>query len=499
MLRGIRLKILSGSAVVLLASALSLAAEGTLIDAVKNGNLDEVRALLKQRVDVNAIEGDGSTALHWASHLDNLPGADLLIRAGANVNAANDIGVTPLYLACTNRNGRMVDRLVTAGANPNAILLSGETVLMECARTGDLDAVKALLAGGANVNAMGSSHAQTALMWAAAQRHAKIVAALIESGADVRARSRTYQSIVTSEGQGLEKRKDPAELNYTVLRGGSTPLLFAARSDDVESARLLLAAGADVNDALPDGTSALTLAAHSGNEAVATLLLEKGANPNEAGVGYTPLHAAVLRGEPGLVKALLTHRANPNVRITAGTPIRRSSQDFAIPKALIGATPYFMAAKFLEVEIMRTLIAAGADPALGTPDGTTPLMAAAGTGASLSSDRRGVGTDDGGGRLEPQSRVLDAVQAAIDLGGDVNATNQAGNTALHSAAFLGYDSVVQRLVDRNAAVNAKNKRGQTPLAMLTGREIAAANAVFSPVEGAFPSTVALLRKLGATD
>ena len=126
-------------------------------------------------------------------------------------------------------------------------------------------------------------------------------------------------------------------------------------------------------------------------------------------------------------------------------------------------------------------------------------MAAAGTGASLNSDRRGLSTDDGGGKLEPQSRVLDAVQAAIDLGGDVNAINQAGNTALHSAAFLGYDPVVQRLVDRNAAVNVKNKRGQTPLAMLTGRDVAAANAVFSPVEAAFPSTVALLRKLGATE
>jgi ankyrin repeat protein len=492
---------LNGLGIALLASSLGLAAAGEapLIDAVKSKNLDEVRALLKQRADVNATHGDGSTALLWASHLDDLAAADLLIRAGANVNAANDIGVTPLYLACTNRNGRMVNRLVTERANPNAVLLSGETVLMECARTGALDAVKALLAGGANLNAAGSSHQQTALMWAAARRHPKVVAVLIEFGADVRARSRTYRSTVTSEGQGLEKRKDPAELNYTVLRGGSTPLLFAARADDAESARLLLAAGADVNDALPDGTSALTLAAHSGNESVAMLLLEKGADPNGAAIGYTALHAAVLRGELELVKALLARGANPNALITAGTPIRRSSQDFALPKGLIGATPYFLAAKFLEVPIMRALAAAGADPKLGTPDGTTPLMAAAGVGASLSSDRRGVGTDDGGGTLEPQSRILDAVQAAIDLGGDVNAANQAGNTALHGAAFLGYDSVVQRLVDRNAMINAKNKRGQTPLAMLTGRDVAAANAVFSPVEGAFPSTVALLRKLGATD
>ena len=123
-------------------------------------------------------------------------------------------------------------------------------------------------------------------------------------------------------------------------------------------------------------------------------------------------------------------------------------------------------------------------------------MAAAGTGASLNSDRRGLSIDDGGGKLEPQSRVLDAVQAAIDLGGDVNAVNQAGNAALHGAAFLGYDSVVQRLVDRNAAVNVKNKRDQTPLAMVTGRDAAAANAVFSPVEPAFPSTCGIAAQAG---
>ena len=120
-----------------------------------------------------------------------------------------------------------------------------------------------------------------------------------------------------------------------------------------------------MNDALPDGTSALTLAAHSGNEAVATLLLEKGADPNAAAVGYTALHAAVLRSEIRLVEALLARGANPNAPITAGTPIRRSSQDFALPKALIGATPYFLAAKFLEVPMMRALAAAGADPRRG--------------------------------------------------------------------------------------------------------------------------------------
>jgi uncharacterized protein len=163
-----------------------------------------------------------------------------------------------------------------AGANPNAALLNGETVLMTCARAGDAAAVRALLAGGASVNAKERAHDQTALMWAAAESHPDVVAALLERGADVRARSRTYDQTVTSE---VTQRAGREELNYTVPRGGSTPLLFAARAGDADSARLLLAAGADVNDALPDGTTVLVLAAHSGQGGVGFLLLDKGANP----------------------------------------------------------------------------------------------------------------------------------------------------------------------------------------------------------------------------
>ena len=173
-------------------SAVAAAGDLRLVDAVKSKNAEAVQALLKQRVDVNAPQGDGATALHWAVHFDDLHIADLLIRAGARVNAANDTGVTPLFLACTNRNAAMVERLLTAGANPNAALLNGETVLMTCSRTGEIGAVKALLARGANVNAKEPSHDQTALMWAAAQKHPQVVQALVEHGADVRARSRIY-------------------------------------------------------------------------------------------------------------------------------------------------------------------------------------------------------------------------------------------------------------------------------------------------------------------
>jgi ankyrin repeat protein len=477
------------------ASVGAAAADAPLVDAVKSRNVAAVQALLKQHVEVNAPLGDGATALHWAVHFDDLQIADLLIRAGARVNAANDTGVTPLFLACTNRNAAMVEKLLAANANPNAALLNGETVLMTCSRTGEIGAVNALLARRANVNVKEPSHDQTALMWAAAQRHPRVVQALIEHGADVHARSRIYNQTVTSE---VTQRAGREELNYSVQRGGSTPLLFAARNGDAESARILVEAGADVNDTLPDGTSALVLAAHSGQQAVGILLLDKGADPNAAKVGYTALHAAVLRNGLDLVKALLAHGANPNAQMTQGTPVRRNSEDFELPATLIGATPYLLAAKFLEVDIMRVLAAGGADPRQPMKTGATPLMAAAGLGAGANTDRRGLSALDGG-KVEEEGRVLDATRAAIELGGDVNAVSEAGDTALHAAAALGYNTVVQFLADHGAQLNLKNKRGQTALASIAARKGEGTTAADRANQAPRQSTVDLLRKLGATE
>jgi uncharacterized protein len=482
-------------AVFTFAISLTAAADLRLIDAVKARDLARVRTLLTETVDVNARQGDGATALHWAVHRDEAAVVDLLIAAGAKADVSDDTGATPLHLACENRRGAMVQRLLAAGANPNAVLVGGATVLMTCARAGEAAGVRALLARGADVNAKEPSHSQTALMWAAAQKHPEAVAALVEAGADVRARSRDYAQTVTSE---VTQRAGREELNYTVTRGGSTALLFAARSGDVESARLLLGAGADVDDALPDGTSALVLAAHSGHGGVAALLLDKGANPDAAAIGYTALHAAVLRSDLTLVNTLLAHHANVNATITKGTPVRRNSQDFELPKTLIGATPYLLAAKFLEVEIMRALAAGGADTRTPMKDGTTPLMAAAGMGITppaqderRGTDRRGLAILDGG-KVEPESRVLETVSTALALGADINAANPAGDTTVHIAAAHGYDSVLRLLAERGADLNVANKRGLTPLGALVGRS-------GSPARSARQTTIALLRTLGARD
>jgi ankyrin repeat protein len=469
---------------------LSAASDLRLIDAIKAHDTAAVRALLKARADVNATQGDGTTALHWAVRYDDSAIVDLLLRAGARVNVANDVGVTPLYLACTNRNATLVDELLKAEADPNATLLNGETVLMNCSRTGNAASVKALIAAGAKVNAREPEHNQTALMWASAENHAEAVQVLLEAGADIRARSRTYTQTVTSE---VTQRAGREELNYTVFRGGSTPLLFAARSGDAESVRLLLAAGADVNDTLPNGMSALVLAAHSGNGPAARLLLEKRADPDAAGIGYTALHAAILRSDLAFVKDLLAHGANPNAQITKGTPLRRNSQDYNLPATLIGATPYWLAAKFIEPEIMRALIAGGADPTKAINDATTPLMAAAGLkeGNARDADRRGLALIDGG-KLPEEARIIETVAIALQSG-DINAANRNGDTAMHAAAAMNYDGVIKLLAEKGANLNAKNTRGLTPLAALTGGRNR------QTTENSRNSTIELLRKLGGTE
>jgi ankyrin repeat protein len=486
---------------------LAASSDRPLIEAVRNRDVQAVQTLLKQRADVNAPQGDGATALHWAAHLDDLVIADLLIRAGAHPSAANDVGATPLHLACTNRGAPMVERLLAAGANPDARLLNGETVLMTCARAGEARAVRALLVHGAMVDAKESAHDQTALMWAAAQRHPDVVQLLVEAGADMRARSRTYPQTVV----GVQTQRAGREaLNYTVLRGGSTPLLFAARVGDVASAGVLLDAGADANDALPDRTSALVLAAHSGHGGVAALLLDHGADPNAFGTGYTALHAAVLKSDVTLVKALLAHGADPDMRMVRGTPLRRDTTDFNLPATLIGSTPYVLAARFLEAEIVRALAAGGADRTLTMPDGATPLMIAAGMGMRRDESRRGIAVIDFG-KVEPEGRVFETVRAVVLVGADVNAANQAGDTAMHAAVAQGYDTVVQFLGDHGAQVNAKNRRGLTPLGTLLsggrgrGRGGAAdvngadLTGVDAPAESPHQSTASLLRKLGAVE
>ena len=459
-----------------------------LIEAVKSADTESVRALLAQGVDVNAPQGDGATALHWAAHRNDLETAGVLLGAGANANAANELGATPLWLASLSGSGAMVERLLEAGAHPNVALSSGETPLMSAARAGNTAAVSLLLAHSADVNATGAL-GQTALMWAVAQQHADVARTLIEHGADVRARSDVWHQLENTAGN------TNASGDFEMAHGGSTPLLFAARHGDIETARVLMAAGADVNDTAAAGTSVLVQAVHSGHGALAAYLLDEGADPNATDAGYTALHAAVLRADLETVKTLLAHGAEPNALVLHGTPGRRFSADYSLRAQYIGTNAFWLAAKFADdVDIMRVLADAGADPLVTPEDGTTAVKAAVGLPKGIENRRAQTG-------LPPRDAVLDerlsleAARLTIELGVDVNAANQSGDTPLHDAARLGYNTIIQLLADQGADVNAKNKREQTPLSLAEARQ---------PLTGNYndndhQSTADLLRRLGAKD
>ena len=473
-----------------LAGVAAADAEAPLITAVKSADISKAQSLIRQGVDVNAPQGDGATALHWAVHRNNLAAADLLIRAGAKLNAANELGATPLWLSAVNGSAAMIERLLKAGANPNVGLASGETPLMTAARTGNVTAVRLLLAHGASVNSA-AFHGQTALMWAVEQQHADVARTLIEGGADIHARSDVWQQLENTAGNA-----NPTG-DFEMAHGGSTPLLFAARTGDVGTGRVLLDGGARINDTAADGTSALVVAAHSGHGAFAAYLLERGADPNAAAAGYTALHAAVIRGDLDLVKALLVHGADPNASVLHGTPGRRLGADYSLRHQMIGANACWLAARFAEIPILRVLMEHGASVLAVPKDGTTSLKAAMGFVRGFTENRQYRYGLPPMNSEEEEGLTLEAARIAVGHGVDVNAADTAGETALHDAVRRGFDSVIEFLAEHGADVNARNRRKETPLAMaLASRPDIG---VSSQDNRGRQSTLDLLRRLGAKE
>lgn len=423
-----------------------------LIEAAKSSDRGAVRALIAKGADVNAVEPDGTTALHWASYRDDVESADAILRAGAKVNSANDLGATPLWIASLNGSAAMVRRLLQAGANPNAALLLGETPVMVASRSGSTEVVEQLLAKGANVNAS-AARGQTALMWAVAQNHPDVVKVLLARGADVHAKSDVWSQVMAVPPHGL------LEYNRAVPHGGDTALMFAARAGDLDSAKLLVSAGANVNDADAWGVSATVLAAHAGSTDVVEFLLDRGADPNAAAAGFSALHAAIMHRDEKMVAALLARGADPNAPLQTWTPTRRSSRDFNFAPELVGATPFWLAARFTEPEIMRLLVKHGANPLVvhraeyadlsqtRQTQVTTPLMAAVGMGGGVAWVRPDLRT------FEPL--MLEAVKLAVDLGVDLNAANADGRTALDAATAFHYETVVKYLVEKGARPGVK--------------------------------------------
>lgn len=409
-----------------------------LVEAAKGQDWEGVRRLIGEHADVNAKAPDGATALHWASYWDHVEAAELLIRARADVNAANDLGATALWNASMNGSAAMVRALLRAGSDPNAALLSGESPVMTAARTGAPDVLELLLAAGADPNARGTRD-QTALMWAASQGHSEAVRVLLAHGADVDARSENWSQVMA-----VPPHADPAN-QQDVPHGGNTALLFSARVGDLASARLLIEAGADVDAVDAMGLSPTVLAAHSGFGELLDLLLEAGANPDAAGAGFAALHAAILRRDERAARALLAHGADPNVRITNWTPTRRASADWSIHPSLVGATPFWLAARLSQPDVMRLLAEHGADPLfvhrvhyIGSAgsfgneprdEATTALMAAVGMGGP-----RGLAF------VEPDpadvpALAMEAARVAVELGVDPAALDSEGQTAIDGSRY----------------------------------------------------------------
>ena len=435
-------------ALVLTAGVAFGAGRPPIVAAAKSGDREALLALLAKKVDVNSAEADGTTALHWASHRDDVESAQLLIRAGATVNAANDLGATPLWIACETGSVAMVRALLQAGANPNLALLLGETPLMVASRSGNADVVEQLIRKGAQVNVR-AARGQTALMWAVAQRHPDAVKVLLAHGANVRERSDVWQQMMAVPPHGVPL------YNRVIPQGGDTALLFAARVGDVRSAQLLVAAGADVNDADASGVSATVMAAHSGFGELVEFLLERGADANAAAAGFSALHAAIMRRDIRVATALLAKGADANALVKAWTPTRRSSKDYNFAPELVGATPYWLAARFSQPELMRLLLKHGAEarvvhhgkyhaeePVEPRSHVTNAVMAATGMGGGVAwvlPDRR-----------EREALMLEAVTLAVQQGADVNAVNIDGRTALDAARALKFERVTSFLVAHGA-------------------------------------------------
>ena len=429
----------------LLAASSSFAAgKVPLVEAVKARDAAAVRMLLKAPNAANVATADGTTPLHVATDIDDVATAQLLLRSGANVKAANRYGVTPMYSAAVNGSARMIELLLDAGADPNVALREGETALMTASRTGVVEAMRVLLSPGGE-----------------GQREGDVEAA---DGADVGGARRQRR------GGEAPARSRSAGRDRSLF--GWTPLLFAARQGEIGSIEALLGAGADIDETLPDGTSALVTAVQGLNYEAAAFLAKHGIDPNASAQGWTALHQIAWsrrpqRGQnnPGqkpqggvssleLAKILVEHGADVNARQT-----KEPSSDMEGRNSLnrYGATPLFLAAKSVDVPLMETFLALGADPFLANIDGDSPLMVAAGVGVYSQGESPGA----------PEESA-DAVKLLIKLGAAVNDVDKNGETALHGPAWRGSNEAATLLVDAGAKLDARNNRGWLPLTIADG-------------------------------
>jgi uncharacterized protein len=501
------------SSIVLIALlAFAASADTRLADAVQNGDRSAVRSLLAKKVNVNAPQGDGTTALHWAAFNDDREVAKLLLASGANVKAATrDGAITPLFLAAKNGSAPMIELLLKAGTDPNSATETGTTALMMAASAGNPDALKVLIAHGANVNAKDAAHGQTALIFAAALNRAEAIKVLMEHGADPAITSKvTKTERVRFNADGVPApdepptpaAKEPPQQKQgrpergAATMGGQTALLYAARDGQLNAARALVEAGADVNQGnIEEKTTPLVMAIINGHYDLAKMLLDHKADPNLANIwGLAALYATIdVQWAPyawfpqpitaqeqithlELMKALIAHGADVNAKLGKKIWVRSfGDRSWVDP---VGATPFWRAAQSDDVPAMKLLVTSGADPKIATAGGDTALMVAAGLGWAPNNST-----------VVPDAWKA-AVEYCIELGLDVNAIDAKGYTALHGVAFRGDNDLVKFLVAKGAKTDVKTKTGDTIADMANGP---------IPHSIPHPETVALLESLGSAN
>jgi len=534
-----RMGLRAGAMAMLLAAANSAIAQSEVADASMRRNNAEVRRLVQDGADVNLRQADGATALHWAAYYGDAGLALLLLEAGADASAANREGSTPLWLAASQGNAAMISALLGGGADANEKLPLGRTPLMLAARSGHVDAVRALLERGADPNAKEDARGTTALMQAADQGHADVIALLIERGAEVAARSapvardgRTAALGKSEDPRGAVRRQivailcdqqspdlsklkeliresgedavlanaggqesadgNPCNVKRDalgfVLAGGArnrgnrepdggelTPLVYAARTGSIDAARVLLEAGADVNQVTRYGWSPLLAATQNRSYRLGKFLIEHGADVNLANKGgWTPLYLATdnrnLEGgdyptpTPDMdqleyIELLLEKGADPNARMIESTETRTVFTNQWLDEK--GATAFLRASQSGDVELMRLLLERGADPHIYTELGVTPLAVAA-----------GIGWVEGVTSEWSTAQTVEAVKMLLGLGLDPNTQADTGRVALHGAAHKGATEVVRVLVAAGARMDIRDfgntdNRGSPELAAHT--------------------------------
>lgn len=483
-------------ALVLLACQSLAMAASDIADAVMRQDNSRVQALLKSRAEVNVAQADGSTALHWAAYHGDARTAAALLAAGAKPDVTTDTGMTPLGLACESGNAELVKVLLHGRADPNQTLANGETPLMMAARTGSVPILKLLLARGAKVDAREKPRGTTALMWAAANSNTDAVRVLITAGADVSAHSGTVEpgrkpylaqtgrerisefaggfglaGVVVKQDspEAQERVKEEINTAKTVLSehpvppprprskkswGGLTPLIFATRQGDLATVKVLLDAGADVNQTSEFGWTALLTATQNKYYRLGEYLLQHGAKPNISNEGgWSPLYIAtdnrnIEAGDypvrkPDMdhldfIKELLAAGADPNLRMRSSTETRTVFTNQWLEEE--GATPFLRAAQSGDLVLMKLLLEHGADPSIATDINVTPLMVAS-----------GIGWVEGVTYEWSRQETYDTVKFLLDLGADINAQDKVDlRTALMGAAHKGRNDIVELLVQRGA-------------------------------------------------